>query len=674
MTTFRAPVARRSARTTVLAAALATVSTSVHADTIYWDGTGGSWNDVTAWSTSAVAPTPDPAAVPGVNDHVVFNTATGVGQVVSFSSSHQFALSLTFSGTDNVNIGSGGGNRDLTIGAGGVTLGSSAGSVTIGNSSGGSNVFARLGATQTWTNNSSSGLTSRNNTRPAADLATPITLTMVANGTGAITHSGALGDGDGGSVLSVIVDSPGSGAASLGSGTYSGGTTIKRGQLSGPSFGTSGVILGDAAGGDARLNLSAGTVTNTITVVAGAGVRSLTGSSTAAEGVTFAGPITLGDNLTIGSQSNQGRLVNVTGNISGSGAITASRVANGSSNPTVVITGNNSYTGGTSVPSATLVVSSLNSVVGGSATSSLGAPTTVQNGTIAMSGVSASTLRYIGTGETTDRVIDMAGATNSVTLEQAGTGHLRFTSNLSTTGNGNKTLILRGDTLGTAEFAGAIGNSTGTTAVSKQDSGTWTLSGANTYTGTTTVAAGTLLVNGSISGGSITVQAPGTLGGTGTLGANTSVAGTISPGTVIGALTVGNNLTLAGTYLWQFDNAGSLGSAGVNYDQIVLSGASATLAVGGTLQVALVSGDYSGSFWDSPRVWTIIDVANSAGTSGLFANIASQASPQRGVFGVQYASGDVQLTWTPVPEPAATSILAFASVGLLRRRRVASAD
>jgi autotransporter-associated beta strand protein len=48
--------------------------------------------------------------------------------------------------------------------------------------------------------------------------------------------------------------------------------------------------------------------------------------------------------------------------------------------------------------------------------------------------------------------------------------------------------------------------------------GTTTLTAANTYTGFTTVNAGTLLVNGSISGNTTQVFTGGTLGGTGTVG------------------------------------------------------------------------------------------------------------------------------------------------------------
>ena len=66
----------------------------------------------------------------------------------------------------------------------------------------------------------------------------------------------------------------------------------------------------------------------------------------------------------------------------------------------------------------------------------------------------------------------------------------------------------------------------GTGSLSKTGSGTLTLSGANTYSGATTVQAGTLLVDGNQAGatGLTTVQSGATLGGSGTLGGNVTIA------------------------------------------------------------------------------------------------------------------------------------------------------
>ena len=85
----------------------------------------------------------------------------------------------------------------------------------------------------------------------------------------------------------------------------------------------------------------------------------------------------------------------------------------------------------------------------------------------------------------------------------------------------------------------------GTTALIKEGTGTWTLTGNSTYSGATTVSNGTLLVNGSVSGTTITVWG-GTLGGSGGIGSPVNIrsGATLAPGASIGTLTVNNTVTL----------------------------------------------------------------------------------------------------------------------------------
>jgi autotransporter-associated beta strand protein len=98
-----------------------------------------------------------------------------------------------------------------------------------------------------------------------------------------------------------------------------------------------------------------------------------------------------------------------------------------------------------------------------------------------------------------------------------------------------------------ATFAGIIVNA-GTTSLIKTGNGMWTLAGANTYTGTTVVNGGTLVVNGNQSAatGSITVNTSGALGGNGTNGGAATINGTLSPGVSIGRLTFTNTVTFGG--------------------------------------------------------------------------------------------------------------------------------
>ena len=117
---------------------------------------------------------------------------------------------------------------------------------------------------------------------------------------------------------------------------------------------------------------------------------------------------------------------------------------------------------------------------------------------------------------------------------------------------------MTGSTAGTGEIAGAIVDNSGTnkTSLAKSGTGTWNLSGNNTYTGTTTVGAGTLQLSGSgkISNAATTVSAGtldlnGTTGQIGTLTLGGGASGTTA-GVTIGAggeLKLGGNVASSNT-------------------------------------------------------------------------------------------------------------------------------
>jgi autotransporter-associated beta strand protein len=221
-------------------------------------------------------------------------------------------------------------------------------------------------------------------------------------------------------------------------------------------------------------------------------------------------------------------------------------VIGASSSGTVVLgNNNNSFTGAITVTNATSGQSTYLSTANiGNAgqNSALG-----QNGTINIgSGTSGALtgLKYTGTGETSDKVINLAGTTGGAILDQSGTGNLKFTSAMTATGVGAKTITLTGSTLGTGELAGAISNQ-GANAISltKSGSGTWTLSGANSYTGTTTISGGTLATGANevlSDNNTVTVGA----GATFKLGGNETVASVAGAGT---ADLQSNTLTYGGT-------------------------------------------------------------------------------------------------------------------------------
>ncbi|NLG00205.1 MAG: hypothetical protein GX565_08650 [Lentisphaerae bacterium] len=130
--------------------------------------------------------------------------------------------------------------------------------------------------------------------------------------------------------------------------------------------------------------------------------------------------------------------------------------------------------------------------------SALGAPTSVANGTIKLgNGTTTAGLAYIGNGDTTDRRIDLASTTATCYLEHLGSNLWKITGDVISSGAGNKRLQLQGSSLfGTGELAGVISeySASHTNNILKTGTGTWTLSGDNTFKGNVVVENGILRI------------------------------------------------------------------------------------------------------------------------------------------------------------------------------------
>lgn len=200
-------------------------------------------------------------------------------------------------------------------------------------------------------------------------------------------------------------------------------------------------------------------------------------------------PINLGSGTTLGLRTiaGSGNMV-ISGVISGAGNVEKQVQALNATD--AILSGENTYSGTTRVLAGNLSISSIKPM-GSASASSVGKPSS-GNGNIGMG--AAATLIYTGTGDTTDRAIDLQG--NNVELRQSGSGHLKFTSNVIVSVSGTKTFNLNGSSSGTGEISGNIPNppTTGNTRIFKIGSGTWTLSGTNSYLGTTIINGGTLIV------------------------------------------------------------------------------------------------------------------------------------------------------------------------------------
>ena len=242
--------------------------------------------------------------------------------------------------------------------------------------------------------------------------------------------------------------------------------------------------------------------------------------------------------------------------------------------------------------------------------SSLGAPTTALNGTIELGdgGKRANVnLNYTGTGETTDRVINVGlNSSSSQQITQSGTGLLKFTSNL--TGSGASTpsggLILDGSASGTGEISGNIPNFYAGAKLTKSGSGTWTLSGTNAYTGVTTITGGTLSVStladaGSNSNlgafaaagaGGISLNG-GTLQYTGSTGVSVNRGFTLAASSTVNVNPASTALTLGASSLGAFtlNVTGGSGSS-LALGALTLTGAAALNPTSANLTVASIGG------------------------------------------------------------------------------------
>lgn len=149
-------------------------------------------------------------------------------------------------------------------------------------------------------------------------------------------------------------------------------------------------------------------------------------------------------------------------------------------------------------------------------------------------------------------------------------------------------------------FGGSI---TGAGQVIQEGSGTTILSGQSTYTGSTTVNAGTLSVTGSIAS-AVFVNAGGVLSGSGTVGSTTiNAGGLLAPANPGGVLTVQGNFAFAtgGAYLAEINNSLA--------DRVNVTGGA---ALSGSVIAALLGSSVS-------KQYTILNAAG--GITGTFAGV-----------------------------------------------------
>ena len=289
----------------------------------------------------------------------------------------------------------------------------------------------------------------------------------------------------------VTVNTPITGSGGLTLNTFNSGSAITLGSHSNSYTGTTTI--------NGNVNLGTSEVitdTSPLYVALGGTLNQGTGQTETVASLAGAGTIDLGAFTSAGTLVASSAANTAT---TFSGTIKESAFAGGNFTKTgtgiLYLTGsNNSYTGVTTVSAGTLAVTDL----GASGSSSgIGASPSAA-GNIVLNG---GTLQYFGNGNmgqgaTTDHLFSVG--TSGGTLDASGLVPVSFTNtgSMGLSGTGTRTLTLTGSNNASNSLAAVIGNNgANATALTKSGIGTWLLTGANTYTGTTTVSSGTLQVN-----------------------------------------------------------------------------------------------------------------------------------------------------------------------------------
>jgi len=556
-------------------------------------------------ATSIWTPTAPTGGPPNGSDIVVAASTGNLGVIASSTSMNSFTVTTS--------------GATLT---GGVTSG-----------------MANLAITGDFTVNSGAGYTVRNTSSNANQL-TLSTRNLIVNG--------ALNAG----IFSSSSDLP---LAKL---TVTGSTSVGGGMSIGVD--TTDITLGDlAVSGSLILNTrTSGTPPNSTKSIA---LTSLAGSGTISN-----------SNINLASGTRLSTLAITTApsaNASFSGVLTDGSDSSTSNlsvsmagSGTQALSGLNTYTGSTSISGGVLAVSTLAS---GGSSSGIGS----SGNAAANLALNGGTLSYTGAGGATDRLFTLG--VSGGTIAANGTGAIAFTNTggLAYAGSGARTLTLGGASASSNSFASVLANgSGGVSSLAKTGSGKWILTSAQSYTGSTTIIAGTLVLSGSgsvasssaidisgsvavldvsgVTGGSYAVTSGQTLKGVGTVMGNvtTGSASVLSPGESAGTLAVNGSLAVGSFTSIDFD-------AG---DEVAVTG---NLTLGSSAVVALSSDLGPGTY----------DLFSFTGGLSGAANLSSwTASGLSHAYSFGSDSDSVYLS--VVPEPAAWSLLGLGLLAVLLRR------
>jgi len=202
---------------------------------------------------------------------------------------------------------------------------------------------------------------------------------------------------------------------------------------------------------------------------------------------------------------------------------------------TVVVAGSQSYSGATTIQGVVMTTSQ-NGIPSGTGSYTVAAtyayPTTLSVNSLANAGtagplgasssaasnlvIDRGTLKVTGgSPSSTDRLFTVGP--NGATIENAGAGLITIGSGGGANVGPSSAAVLTLAGTGDGVLDSILADGAGVLSLVKAGAGTWTLNGINTYSGTTNVSAGKLVVNGVLGSGSLAVSSGATLAGTGTI-------------------------------------------------------------------------------------------------------------------------------------------------------------
>jgi autotransporter-associated beta strand protein len=481
------------------------------------------------------------------------------------------------------------------------------------------------------------------------------TITNKGSSTGGVTISGVIGNGSG--TVAVVQNSGTSVLTLSGANTFTGGLSILQGQATvGNSTGAgSGTI--SIGGGSANATLAtsgAVNITNNITVQSGAGTTTIAAGGSGAYIITGTTTLMNGQSLAVtgGGATKSGYTQKITES-GGSSAVNFTLTSNNTSQQFSFGNSASDYTGGTVITSASSSGNSQALSFGGtSASTGGGSGTFLGKGSVTFKGTTAGVpllLQQVGGAATitniSSLVFDMDVATRglAVTFNSA-TVDLGDVSVSDTT---RKFGV--GSTAGNLTFSGVIQD--GSNGITKNveigtvagfSGGTVVLGGVSTYTGSTTVSAGTLqLSTGNDrlpTGTTLSVNAGTSAGVAGgrvdlnsrnqTVAGLTGGSGSGGQGIIANTSTTTSTLTVANTSASQFDGL-LLDSASTRKLALIKSSggtltltgsnnySGGTTVGGGTLVVTGTETSASGASLTGSAVSGAFAITGLASTSGL---------------------------------------------------------